>query len=69
MDIDSEEREVISSNIGEDGSLDAPVNSSYEELEKHLANVEIPPKVFLKEKVFEDLRRIFGKNVEILVNY
>jgi len=69
MDLDAENREVICSNVSEEGSLDAPLNSSYEEMEKHLAQAEIPKKVFLKEKIFESLKRIFGKNVEIMVNY
>jgi len=38
-------------------------------MEKVLAKVEIPPKVFIKEKIFEDLKNIFGKDVEVLVNY
>ena len=33
------------------------------------AKIEIPSKVFIKEPIFEDLKRIFGKDVEILVNY
>ena len=40
-----------------------------DELEKVLKKVEIPPKVFIKEPIFEDLKNIFGKDVEILVNY
>ncbi len=31
--------------------------------------MEIPPKVFIKEPIFEDLKRVFGKDVEVLVNY
>jgi hypothetical protein len=29
--------------------------------------LEFPPRVFIKEPVFEDMKRIFGKDVEILV--
>ena len=40
-----------------------------EELEKALAKVESHQKVFIKERIFENLKDIFGKDVEILVNY
>jgi len=68
-DIDNEEKELSKAKIKEDGSLGTTQKSSLEELEKALAKVEIPPKVFIKEPIFEDLKSIFGKDVEILVNY
>ncbi|MCH8003287.1 MAG: nucleotidyltransferase domain-containing protein [Nanoarchaeota archaeon] len=68
-DIDHEEKELSKAKIKEDGSLGTTQKSSLEELEKALAKVKIPPKVFIKEPIFEDLKSIFGKDVEILVNY
>lgn len=68
-DIDHEEKEITKAPIKEDGSLGAPVKSSLEELEKHLARLEIPPRVFIKQPIFNDLKNIFGKDVEVLVNY
>jgi len=68
-DIDHEEKEISKAKIKEDGSLGTVEKSSLEELEKVLTKVEIPPKVFIKEQIFEDLKNIFGKDVEILVNY
>lgn len=68
-DIDHEEKELSKSPINEDGSLGAPVKSSLEELEKALAKIEIPSKVFIKQPIFENLKNIFGKDVEILINY
>jgi hypothetical protein len=55
--------------IKPDGSLGVPEKSSLEEMEHALANVDIPPKVFIKEPIFEDLKKFFGKDVEVLVNY
>ena len=52
-----------------DGSLGIIQKSSMEELEKHLAKYQIPPKSFIKEPIFEDLKRVFGKDVEVLINY
>ena len=68
-DIDHEEKEITKAKIKEDGSLGTTQKSSLEELEKALVKAVIPSKVFIKEPIFEDLKNIFGKDVEILVNY
>ena len=68
-DIDNEEKELSKAKIKPDGSLGTVEKSSLEELEKALAKIEIPPKGFIKEPIFEDLKRVFGKDVEVLVNY
>ena len=68
-DIDHEEKEISKAKIKEDGSLGTTQKSSLAELEKALTKAEIPPKVFIKEPIFENLKDIFGKDVEILVNY
>ncbi len=68
-DLDHEEREMSKAAIKDDGSIGAPEKTTLEEFEKHLAKIEIPPKAFIKQPIFEDLKRIFGKDVEILVTY
>ncbi|MEK6921527.1 MAG: nucleotidyltransferase domain-containing protein, partial [Nanoarchaeota archaeon] len=68
-DIDHEEKEISKAAIKADGSLGTPEPTTLEEFEKHLVKVEIPGKVFIKEPIFEDLKNIFGKDVEILLNY
>ncbi len=68
-DIDNEEKEISKAKIKPDGSLDAIEKSSLEELEKALASFEIPQKASIKEPIFEDLKRIYGKDVEILMGY
>lgn len=68
-DIDHKEKEISKANIKPDGSLGTMEPSNLEELEKHLAKIEILPKVFIKEPIFENLKSIFGKDVEILINY
>jgi uncharacterized protein (UPF0332 family)/predicted nucleotidyltransferase len=68
-DLDHEEKEISKARIKPDGSLGVPEKSSLEEMEHALANVDIPPKVFIKEPIFEDLKKFFGKDVEVLVNY
>jgi uncharacterized protein (UPF0332 family)/predicted nucleotidyltransferase len=68
-DIDAEQKEITRAKIKENGGLGTIKECSLEELEKALAKIEIPPKVFIKEPIFEDLKTIFGKDVEVLINY
>ncbi len=68
-DIDNDEKTVTKAIIKDDGSLGKITKSSFEELEKDLANMENFSRVFIKQPIFEDMRKLFGKDVEILVNY
>ncbi len=68
-DVDHEEKEISMAQINDNGGLGNIKQSNLETFEKHLAKTTIPPKVFLKEPIFENLKEIFGKDVEILVNY
>jgi len=68
-DIDNRDKEISKAKINADGSLGTTEPTTLEELEKHLAKFEMFPKVFVKEPLFENLRNIFGKDVEILINY
>ncbi|RME53270.1 nucleotidyltransferase domain-containing protein [Candidatus Woesearchaeota archaeon] len=67
-DIDNEDKEITRATLLKDGSFSNMRSSSLEELEQALAKIDIPPKVFLKERTFEQLKDIFGRDVEILVN-
>ncbi|MBN2111650.1 nucleotidyltransferase domain-containing protein [Candidatus Woesearchaeota archaeon] len=67
-DLEQEEKEVIKAKIGPDGKLGPTEKSSLEDMEKDLANIRIPERVFIKEKIFESLKDLFGKDVEIQVN-
>ncbi|MBD3209056.1 nucleotidyltransferase domain-containing protein [Candidatus Woesearchaeota archaeon] len=68
-DIDHEEKEISVADVGDDGGLQKVRGASLEELEHALAKVEIPAKTFIKQPIFDDLVKLFGKDVEILVNY
>ncbi len=68
-DIDAKEKEIQKSEINSDGSIGKITKSNLEEIEKEITNVKIPPKIFIKEKIFESLRKLFGSDIEILVNY
>jgi hypothetical protein len=67
-DIDHEEKELSKAKIKPDGSLGTVQTANLEELEKAIAKTDIPAKSFIKEPIFEDLKRVFGKDVEILIN-
>ncbi len=68
-DIDAEDKKISKGKVKADGAIDIVKDSNLEEFEKSLAKINIPPKVFIREKTFEKLKDIFGKDVEILVNY
>ncbi|MBI4143517.1 nucleotidyltransferase domain-containing protein, partial [Candidatus Woesearchaeota archaeon] len=68
-DIDNEDKEMSRAKINDDGSLGTLEKSSLEEMEKALVKMENVQRASIKEPIFEDLRNIFGKGVEILMNY
>jgi uncharacterized protein (UPF0332 family) len=68
QDIDKKEKEVTKAPINPDGSIGVTQPSSLEDMEKDLAKIRIPKKVFIKEPIFENLKQLFGKDVEIQVN-
>ena len=68
-DIDAKDKRIEKAKINEDGSLGTLTDSSLEEFEKALANLKMPQRAFIKEPVFEDLKNIFGRDVQVLVNY
>ncbi len=68
-DLDAKEKEIRKASINKNGSLGTLKGSSLEELEQHLAKAKIPKRAFIKEPIFDNLREIFGSNVEVLINY
>lgn len=63
------ERDKIDMADLKNGKLANLRKSSLEEFEEHIAKIKIPANVFIKESIFEELKKLFGKNIEILVNY
>lgn len=68
VDLDATEREIQKAAIKKDGSLGKIEESNHNELEEHLAKMDLPASVFIKQPVFESIKKVFGKDVEILVN-
>ena len=67
-DIDAEKKDITSAQLTESGNLVNFKEATLEELEKDLSTSFIPPKIFMKESLFENLKVIFGPDVEILIN-
>lgn len=68
-DIDAKELRIEKAVIEKDGGLGPLQDTTLEEYEKELAKAVFPPRVFVKEPIFDGLKKIFGKDVEVLVNY
>ncbi len=68
-DIDAQVKEIHKAKIMPNGGLGKMEKSNLKELEDKIVTSRIPNKVFIKEKIFEDLRKIYGKDIEVLVNY
>jgi uncharacterized protein (UPF0332 family)/predicted nucleotidyltransferase len=68
-DIDAKDKIISKAVINPDGSLGTTETSSLEELEKELAKFKFLQRVFIKGPVFDDIKDIFGKDAEILINY
>ena len=68
-DIDAKDQLIEKARINPDGSLGTREKSSLEEMEKELVKAQLPPRVFIKEPLFEDLKDIFGRDVEVLMGY
>jgi len=66
-DVDGEQK-VEKAILNSNGSLGVLQDSSLEEFEKELAAAKFPKLVFIKEPIFEDLKNIFGREVEVLVH-
>lgn len=68
-DIDSKDQKIMKAPINPDGSLGSCNESSLEEYEKALASAQLPQRAFIKEPIFEDIKKHFGRDAEVLVNY
>jgi len=69
-DIDAEQKEYSKAKITEKGGLATIQKATIIELEKAIAKLPSPlEKVFIKEKIFEDLKRVFGSEVKVLISY
>jgi len=65
-DIDAKEKVVSRADI-KDGKLKDIKKSSMEDFEKYTKDVKIHSRVFIKDKLVNELKGIFGKDIEIMI--
>src|SRR3989338_1871436 len=63
---DIKEKEIMKTNLNENGSFGNLSKSSQEDLEEELKNIKAHD-IYLKEKTVNSLKQLIGKDVEILV--
>lgn len=69
IDVDAKEKEIQKAKLTKEGGLDKVESATLEELEKAVMDVKIPKRAFIKDKIFADLKKVFGPEVEVLINY
>lgn len=67
-DIDNRDKELSKAKLKKDGSLGTLEKTTIEELEQAIAKMKAPEKVFIKEPIFEDIKKVFGADAEILMH-
>ena len=66
-DMDEQEKSVKKGKLDK-GGIKNIKDSSMKDMENVLANAKIPNKVFVKEQMIEDLKKFFGKDIEIILS-
>jgi uncharacterized protein (UPF0332 family)/predicted nucleotidyltransferase len=61
--------EMLKAKIQKNGSLGLAKKCKLEEFEKFINKVSLPQKIFIKDKIFQSLNKIVGKDVEVLLGY
>lgn len=67
-DIDAKEKDISKATIAKNGSLQNIERTTLVDMEHALAHMKAPPRVFLKEPIFENIKEIFGRYVEVLMH-
>ena len=65
-DVQAKAKKIVKVDINKKGHLVNVQNSDLIEMDKVLVNTEIPKVLSVKEILFEDLKKIIGKNIEIV---
>ncbi len=62
-------KKMMKAALKEDGSLDKLEDSSIEEMDKEFEELKKIPRFAVKPGLFESIKKIFGEDVEIFMNY
>jgi uncharacterized protein (UPF0332 family) len=64
--LNAKQKEIIKVQIDKKGRLKNPTKTDVLEMDKVLVDTEIPKSLSVKEGIFEDLKEIMGKDIEII---
>lgn len=67
-DIDAEQKEVSAAKVRKDGGLGKVEQSSLEDMEKAMGDFHPTQRVSIRNRLIEDLKKVFGEEMEILLN-
>lgn len=67
-DISAENKEILKGTFTNKSAIGELKNSSLKEMEDFLKNLKLVKKVSLNENTLNDLKKVFGENLEILLN-
>jgi len=67
--VDEPEKDIQTASIDSDSKISKVKSSNMQELEAALIDTKSFEKKFMKPEFFEELKRLFGKNVKLLINY
>jgi len=68
-DITNPTKDISKGKVTKEGKITEITKATAEEYEQALMKAKIPKQVLIKEKTFESMKELFGRDVEILVNY
>jgi uncharacterized protein (UPF0332 family)/predicted nucleotidyltransferase len=68
-DIDSKNNTISKGELTKDGKIKNIKDITIDEFEKALTEIKNPKKISLKQETFNDIKKIFGDNAEILISY
>ncbi|MGM5482652.1 MAG: nucleotidyltransferase domain-containing protein [Nanobdellota archaeon] len=67
-DMDEQEKDVKKASMTSKGGLKDISDSTMKEMENVIANGKVPQNVFVKEQMLKDLKKLFGKEVQVILS-
>ena len=68
-DVNAKDKSVKKVKLSDNGEFGDIKKSSMKEFEADSNKFKVPKSIFVKEKLFEELKKIFGKDMEVMFNY
>ena len=68
-DFEAKDKQIIKAEIKDDSSLTNIKKTTPEEMEEAINKITVTEKTFVKERLFKEIEKIIGNEIEIFVNY